>query len=305
LCFFVANLLVFFLVDLFAGGPMIRTRVLVGTLLALGAAGVLVGDTYLHPIFPFLFAFLMFAGALGSRELVNLFPAATRPSQALVTLGVLLLIAANWYPLAVAPVSPWQLFVFVLGAVLLAAFLLEMRRYTGEPGAAVPRLALTLLAVAYLGLLPCFFAQIRWLSHNAFVSAVMLALVIFVPKCNDIGAFFTGTFLGKHKMTPVLSPKKTWEGFVGGMLAGAAVAVGLSFAAPVFPGGVLEAVAFGLVIGVAGILGDLAESLIKRDCGAKDASKSIPGFGGVLDVVDSVLFAAPVAYLWFVWNGRF
>jgi phosphatidate cytidylyltransferase len=126
-----------------------------------------------------------------------------------------------------------------------------------------------------------------------------------VPKCNDIGAFFTGTFLGKHKMTPTLSPKKTWEGFVGGMLSGAAAAVGLSFAAPVFPGGMPEAAAFGLVVGVAGVLGDLAESLIKRDCGTKDASKSIPGFGGVLDVVDSVLFAAPVAYLWFAWNGQF
>ena len=291
---------------------MIRTRVLVGTLLALGAAGVLVGDTYLaqrgFAYFPFLFAFLMLAGVLGSRELVNLFPPATRPSLTLVTVGVLLLIAANWWlavrhEFSLTTIPPWALFVGVFIDVLLIAFLLEMRRYTGEPGAAVPRLALTTLAVAYLGFLPCCFAQIRWLS-DPFTSAVMLALVIFVPKCNDIGAFFTGTFIGKHKMTPVLSPKKTWEGFAGGMLTGAAAAVGLSFAAPIFSG-VFEAAAFGLVVGVAGVLGDLAESLIKRDCGTKDASKSIPGFGGVLDVVDSVLFAAPVAYLWFAWNGQF
>jgi phosphatidate cytidylyltransferase len=89
------------------------------------------------------------------------------------------------------------------------------------------------------------------------------------------------------------------------MLGSIAVAVGLSFAVPsdtssVFHGGVWEAAAFGLVIGMAGVLGDLAESLIKRDCQTKDASKSIPGFGGLLDVVDSVLFAAPVAYLWFL-----
>lgn len=280
---------------------MIRTRVLVGTLLALGAAGVLVGDTVLaqngFDFFPFLFAFLGLAGLLGSRELVRLFPAAARPSQLLVTLGVLLLLAANWYPLVFAPVSRWYLLGLAFVGVLMGAFLLEMRWYTGEPGA-VPRLALTVFAVAYLGLLPSFFAQIRWLSFDPVTSAVMLTLVIFVPKCNDIGAFFTGTFLGRHKMTPVLSPKKTWEGFAGGMLAGAAVAVGLSFAAPVF-GGTLEALAFGLVVGAAGVLGDLAESLVKRDCGTKDASKSIPGFGGVLDVVDSVLFAAPVAYLWF------
>lgn len=286
---------------------MIRTRVIVGSLLALGAAGVLFGDTYLakheFAYFPFLFAFLVLAGFLGSRELVRLFPESHRPSEPVVICGVLVLLVANWYPAIrlqfnSAPASPWAVLIGVFVAVLVGAFLYEMRRYNGEPGAAVPRLALTALAVSYLGLLPCFFAQIRWLSADPAVSAVMLALVVFVPKGNDIGAFFTGTFLGRHKMTPVLSPKKTWEGFAGGMLAGAAVAVGLSFVASVFAN-VLEAFCFGLAVGVAGVLGDLAESLIKRDCQTKDASKSIPGFGGVLDVVDSVLFAAPVAYLWF------
>jgi phosphatidate cytidylyltransferase len=291
---------------------MIRTRVIFGSLLALGAAGVLVGDTYLalnwFPArFPFLFAFLMLAGVLGSRELVRMLPAAHRPSEPLVTASVVLLLAANWYPAIrlqfdSTAVQPWGVLLGVFVAFVLSAFLLEMRQYSGEPGGAVPRLALTVFAVAYLGLLACFFAQIRWLSSDPVTSAVMLALVVFVPKCTDIGAFFTGTFLGRHKMTPTLSPKKTWEGFAGGMLTGAAVAVGLSFAAPVFPHGLLEAVFFGLAVGLAGILGDLAESLIKRDCRTKDAAKTIPGFGGVLDVIDSVLFAAPVAYLWFSWN---
>ena len=290
---------------------MIRTRLLVGTLLALGAAGVLVGDTILAERgfvwFPFLFAFLLVAGVLSSRELVRLFPAAHRPSKPLVICGVLLLLLANWYPAVRMQFSssfaqPWPLLVFLFIGVLLGTFLLEMQRYRGESGVAVPRLALTLFAIAYLGLLPCFFVQVRWLSNDAKLSAVMLALVVFVPKGNDIGAFFAGTFLGKHKMTPILSPKKTWEGFAGGMLAGGGVAVGLSLAAPVFHHGVLEAFLFGLAVGLAGVLGDLAESLIKRDCHTKDASKSIPGFGGVLDVIDSVLFAAPVAYLWFSWN---
>jgi phosphatidate cytidylyltransferase len=286
---------------------MIRTRLWVGTLLALGAAGVLVGDTLLatrygFAHFPFLFAFLMLAGALGSRELVRLFPAAIRPSEPLVIGGVLLMLAANWYPAlrfesTGVMVPPWGLLVGVFAGVQIGAFLLEMRRYNNEFGVVVPRLALALLAVAYLGLLPCFFIQIRWLAPPD-GSGVMLALVVFVPKGNDIGAFFTGWRLGRHKMTPVLSPKKTWEGFAGGMLAGAAVAVGLSFIEPVFRHGIGEAAAFGLVVGLAGALGDLAESLIKRDGQTKDASKSIPGFGGVLDVTDSVLFAAPIAYLW-------
>jgi phosphatidate cytidylyltransferase len=191
--------------------------------------------------------------------------------------------------------------VLAFSAVLLGAFLIEIQHHNGRHGEAVPRLALTLFAVAYLGLLPCFLIQLRWLAAPD-PSSVMLALVVFVPKGNDIGAFFTGRFLGRHKMTPILSPKKTWEGFAGGMLAGVAVAVGLSSIEPVFRHGYAEAVAFGLIVGLAGVLGDLAESLIKRDCHTKDASQSIPGFGGVLDVVDSVLFAAPVGYLWFGWR---
>lgn len=294
------------------GSAMIRTRLVVGTLLALGAAGVLWVDTRLassgYAWFPCLLGFVGVAGFLASRELVRLFPPVFRPPEALVVGGVLGLLLANWYP-ALAEgsaantagppaASPWAVLVGVLVGVFLVAFLGEMSRYRGEPGAAIPRLALTLLALVYLGLLPAFFIQVRWLAEPD-TSAVMLALVVFVPKGNDIGAFFTGTFWGRHKMTPILSPKKTWEGFAGGMLTGVGVAVGLSFLAPVFHNGMGEAIGFGLAVGLAGVLGDLAESLIKRDCQTKDASHTIPGFGGILDVIDSVLLAAPVGYLWF------
>ena len=138
--------------------------------------------------------------------------------------------------------------------MLIAAFLVEMRRFTGEPGRAVPRIAATVLAVAYIGVLPCFFAQIRFLHGH---SALLLALVIFVPKGNDIAAFFTGTFVGRHKMTPLLSPKKTWQGFAGGMTGGVLVAVGVWACQPaVFPHGAAEAVGFGLAVGLAGVFGD-------------------------------------------------
>jgi phosphatidate cytidylyltransferase len=288
---------------------MIRTRVLVGSLLALGAAGVLVGDTLLaqrgFAWFPCLLAGVLFMGVVAARELVQLLPEATRPSRVVVTSGVLLALLANWLPAArVAlggqPPSPWALLAVASAGALMGALLVEMRAFGGAVGVAVPRAALAAFAVGYLGLLPCFFVQVRWLTLDTTASATMLALVVFVPKCNDIGAFFTGTFLGKHKMTPVLSPKKTWEGFAGGTVGGALAALALAQVANVFPFGAVEALTFGVVVGWAGVLGDLAESLIKRDCGTKDASKSIPGFGGLLDVIDSVLFAAPVAYLWFL-----
>jgi phosphatidate cytidylyltransferase len=248
----------------------------------------------------------MAACVIACRELVHLLPESYRPSRILVTTGVLICLAGNWYPTARRELcfetgSFWAFAAFVFIATLVAAFLLEMYRYK-TPGMVVPRLGATVLSVSYLGLLPCFFVQIRFIETA--YTGLLLALTILVPKCNDVAAFFTGTFVGRTRMTPLLSPKKTWEGFVGGMVGGTIVAVivtvvGREFGAEIFRYGALEAIGFGLVMGIAGVLGDLAESLIKRDCQTKDASRDIPGFGGLLDVIDSVLFAAPVALLWF------
>lgn len=280
---------------------MIRTRIIVGTLLAAAAAGILVADRWLAPWFPCLFACLMFTGVVATRELVRLFPAAMRPSELLAVGGTCLILASNFAGAALPSADSGSRLIGVVVAVFLIAFLVEMRQFR-EPGNIVPRLALTTFAFVYLGVLGSFFAQLRWLGDPERTS-LLLALTIFVPKAGDIGAFFTGTFLGRHKMTPTLSPKKTWEGFAGGMLAAMGMSTGLSFLGDAFRHGILEAAAFGLVIGVAGVLGDLAESLIKRDAQIKDASASIPGFGGLLDVIDSVLFAAPVAYFWFSLNA--
>jgi phosphatidate cytidylyltransferase len=289
---------------------MIGTRIFVGSFLALAAAGVLIGDGYLAPWFPCLLVCLIVAGILATRELDRIFPESYRPSRVLLTTGVLLCLLGNWYPTVRREIgfesgSVWPFLVFMFLATVVAAFLLEMYRYR-EPGNVVPRLGATVLAIAYLGLLPCYFIQLRFIDSS--YTGLILVTTILVPKCNDVAAFFTGTFFGRNKMTPHLSPKKTWEGFAGGMVGGVIVAVIVGicadqFNAPIFKGGVLEAMAFGLAMGIAGVLGDLAESLIKRDCQTKDASKNIPGFGGLLDVIDSVLFAAPVAYLWFTWGG--
>lgn len=154
--------------------------------------------------------------------------------------------------------------------------------------------------VAYLGLLPSFFAQLRWLEGPGEPNrgTLALALAIFVPKMGDTGAYFTGRLLGRHRMAPVLSPKKTWEGAAGGLATAVLAAIGIDSLGPVLRGGIGAAIGFGITVGLAGLLGDLAESLIKRDCRRKDASQAMPGFGGVLDVVDSIVFAAPVAYWW-------
>jgi phosphatidate cytidylyltransferase len=144
-------------------------------------------------------------------------------------------------------------------------------------------------------------------------------LVLFV-KIGDTGAYTTGRLFGKHKMTPTLSPGKTWEGAFGAITWAALAAVAVwyfwvpkldatdqhflndSFWSSAKLGGCLRWIAFGVIMAICGMLGDLAESLIKRDLGRKDSSSWVPGFGGVLDILDSILFVGPVAYLCWLMN---
>jgi phosphatidate cytidylyltransferase len=231
--------------------------------------------------------------------------------------AVLLVLLANWPAhrwSAYFGVDPWRVILAAFAGVVVLGFLVEMATFrpiaqstevtSTKSGGIVLRLALLVWITAYLGVLPSFLLQLRWLDAgvaNPRDARGALALAIFVPKCCDIGAYFTGRLLGRHPMTPVLSPKKTWEGLLGGLLLSALAAVAINRPLSVVPGGDLAAAGFGLVVGGIGALGDLAESLIKRDCRRKDASQIVPGFGGVLDVVDSILFAAPVAYCWLNW----
>jgi phosphatidate cytidylyltransferase len=157
-----------------------------------------------------------------------------------------------------------------------------------------------LFGFAYLGLTFGFLLRIR-LEHSAWVLVWVLATV----KSCDIFAYFTGKAIGKHKLIPWLSPGKTWEGLVGGMIGSAIVGgAGLAIltSREIFdPGGspigmALVGALAGACMGLAGQLGDLMASMMKRDAGIKDSSTLLPGFGGVLDVIDSPILVAPLAY---------
>jgi phosphatidate cytidylyltransferase len=286
---------------------MLRTRLWMGALLIAAAAGVLVVDQRFEPWYPFLLLLVLGLSLLACFELRHLLGAGPRPPAAICYTAVSALVLANW-PAHLArtlslpwDLDPWHWISGVFAGVVLAAFLVEMATFR-EPGGCVTRIALAVWIAAYLGLLPSFLLQLRWQDGPADgggnLGTLALALAIFVPKSCDIGAYFTGRLLGRHRMTPVLSPKKTWEGAAGGLTTSVLAAIGIHALGPVFRGGAWAAAGFGLTVGLAGMLGDLAESLIKRDCRRKDASQVVPGFGGVLDVVDAVLFAAPVAYWW-------
>lgn len=156
----------------------------------------------------------------------------------------------------------------------------------------------TLLAFVYLGLMFGFLLAVRR-EHSAWV----VIWVLLVTKSCDIGAYFTGRAIGRHKLIVWLSPGKTWEGLAGGMVLAAVVAalgaMALERGGETMPGPLMVALG-GAVLGVVGQMGDLIASLFKRDAGIKDSSSILPGFGGVLDVLDSMLLAFPVAYWWLV-----
>ena len=190
-----------------------------------------------------------------------------------------------------------------LALSLLAIFFRSGVRYS-EPGRSMEAVGADLLGVTYVGVLLAVTAQLRWVAGSQ-AGYLVLASLVIGAKCGDIGGYTLGRLFGKRKMVPKLSPGKTWMGALGALL-GASLScwAWLHWApayffenAPPCPAG--WSLLYGAIIGVVGLVGDLAESLIKRDVGKKDAANLMPGFGGLLDLLDSVLYAGPVAFvLW-------
>lgn len=128
----------------------------------------------------------------------------------------------------------------------------------------------------------------------------LLVAAVLIVACDDIGAYFTGTAFGRHKMAPSVSPAKSWEGFAGGIAT--ALAAGLLFASLLRELTVADGLAIGLMAGLLAPVGDLVESLVKREIGIKDSGRLLPGHGGMLDRLDAIIFCCPAIslYLHFV-----
>ncbi|MHC4073772.1 MAG: phosphatidate cytidylyltransferase, partial [Planctomycetota bacterium] len=125
-----------------------------------------------------------------------------------------------------------------------------------------------------------------------------LLMFVFVVKSADVGAYAIGTLFGKHKFSPKISPAKSWEGMGGAIATASLVAVGFALSCDIMAWWL--AIIFGPCLAFIGQIGDLAESMIKRDAEQKDSASKVPGFGGILDIIDSPLVAAPFAYLFFM-----
>jgi len=186
----------------------------------------------------------------------------------------------------------------VLLGTLLAGFLY----FFFDGRSPMVNLGVTMLGIMYLTLplstlFLINFEQGRW----------WFLYLLLVVKLADTGAYFTGKAFGKHALAPFISPKKTWEGAIGGLICGIVASLVLDYIADgVFPAGAFslslnQAIVLGAVLSLIGQVGDLAESLLKRDAGMKD-SNLLPGLGGMLDMVDSLIFTAPLLYLYLRWQ---
>lgn len=296
---------------------MLKWRLISAAVIISGLLGLLHLDFH-HPLGTagvWLLPLALVVSVMMVHELLDMWSArADLPSRWPVYVGAPLTVLAAGVPLLwplqgaeYPPACPvgvlgWPLLAMTVGIGL--AFIGEMRRYT-EPGRSTGSIALSVLVIAYAGLLLSFLVNLRLLNGPKWGMAALLSLVVVV-KLSDTGAYFVGRQFGKHKMAPVLSPGKTVEGAIGAFLTACLGACLCYFwlvpaivGADAARGPLWGWLGFALLIAATGMIGDLAESLLKRDSHCKDSSRWLPGLGGVLDILDSIVFAAAPAYFYF------
>jgi phosphatidate cytidylyltransferase len=250
----------------------------VGVGLALGAIILATLFTY-RPSFVVL---LTVAAALGVFEMVTAVSTVeARPPLVPLLVGGLAMDIAAWFR------GPDGL----VGALLLTVLGLVIWRLGDGAAGYLPDVGAACFIAVYVPFLAGFAALLAHPSDGA----ARVVMFILAVVCSDTGGYVTGVLFGKHPMAPMVSPKKSWEGFVGSILGSAACGALMMFFC--FHHEWWKGVVYGVAIAVTATLGDLGESMIKRDLGLKDMGKLLPGHGGIMDRLDSLLPCAPVAYL--------
>lgn len=178
-----------------------------------------------------------------------------------------------------------------LALCIAAAAFFTGRVFSGGISGSLASVAVSMLGLVYIVLPLSFLAavRIRWGVGTLFA-------VLAVCKLTDVGAYYSGKLIGGPRLAPVVSPNKTWAGLAGGVFFAVIAAVALRRPALGFISPAAAAL-FGLTLAAVAVLGDLAESLLKREAGMKDSARLIGGYGGILDMIDDILFAAPAAYV--------
>lgn len=209
--------------------------------------------------------------------------------------GLLTLAPAYAEPYGVGPTELLAVAVIVFGLRILGE---------RQAHARVEALAWTLFGLVYIPFMLHFLVRVMLIVEpHAHTGLVMCVWLIAVSKFCDVGALLAGMAFGRHKMAPVISPKKTWEGAAGGLVVSALIGAGIAYGwSEYLPAAFTPLVAALVALPVAAlaIVSDLIESIIKRRADAKDAGQTIPGIGGVFDLSDSLILTAPVGYIAFM-----
>ena len=280
---------------------------LVSSILLIGLVG---GTLFVFPLWMFALVIIGFSTAALHEFFTMVRHRGMLVNRALsVGLGLLLMTLVAWRSLVqpghmTAPVTgegatmlTWGWDIFWPATIVIIFLRQLLRQNTFE---ALSGLATTLFGLAYIGGLFSYFFYIR--TFHAEQGAWLVLFLILVTKAGDMGAYVIGQIFGRHTLMPRISPRKTVEGFIGAMLVAGVVASAANAMVPRLHHSPYSGFALGLFLGICGQLGDLAESLLKRDCQVKDSGTLLPGIGGVLDVMDSLLFTAPIFYGYLIYG---
>lgn len=264
------------------------------TLTALGLAVIGLPAIIYGGVFYFIVMAILLVGS--AWEYVRIYRAVQlEPSQLVTVGGVLVIITARFF-FAQAATALFVLVIFLA----MAVHLIQFERGRNQAGT---DFAITVAGITYLGWIGSYLIDLRFLE-NKDLGLWWWLLILPMVWASDTGAYAIGSVYGKHKMAPRLSPKKSWEGYVAGaftsLLVGAFFAYAFSTLGPQPLAGFINPVQGGLVglfIGAVVPLGDLGESMLKRQSGLKDSSNIFPGHGGFLDRIDSWIWGAAIGYL--------
>jgi phosphatidate cytidylyltransferase len=217
--------------------------------------------------------------------------------------GAAMLCGSFYYFSRMGPARSYDFELSVLLGFLLTVFTRQLfaRLREDEP---LQTMAYTLFGLLYVIWLFNFMTKLVYVTPrtpDGHVTGQFYCLyLIAVTKFSDMGAYLVGSLIGRHQMIPHISPKKTWEGFCGALAFSTLASVGLIKLMPTELSALnlTDGVVLGLSLGFAAVVGDLAESIIKRSTGVKDSGRFLPGIGGALDLIDSILFTAPLLYFY-------
>ena len=293
---------------------MLGWRVAISAMLIPALLGLFWVDSRQGDGAPLLLVFCLLLAVRSSYELLQLLTTrAMRPPAGITIACCVVVVLAGWQHTRMNMESDTERLLVSLGwiggAIMLCFAVLFIREAAAfhRPGNSMESLSSGLLTVLYCGGLVAVASQFRWFPSPGTGYFALGSLIIAV-KLGDITAYTFGRLWGRRKMAPVLSPGKTWMGAVGaifGSVTGAAVWLyfgGSLFEARPSVTSTAAVASYGAAMGAIGLIGDLCESLIKRDTEQKDSAALMPGFGGLLDLLDSALFAAPFALaFWALW----